>query len=162
LKKTAAKHPTHNELNNHSQLIGLFAAADTERPEVAMALTEVRKLRMREIVILIGDNERSATALGQRLGVGYRANLLPKDKIAIVKEYQEQGHRVVMVGDGVNDAPALAQADVGVALLVLTLHSKQPMWHSCAMIGCLFQNSSRLHASLACSQDKYWLYSCVQ
>jgi Cd2+/Zn2+-exporting ATPase/Cu+-exporting ATPase len=63
-----------------------------------------------------GDNERTAGALGEHLGVEYRSNLLPERKIAIVKEYQAKGHTVVMVGDGVNDAPALAQADVGIAM----------------------------------------------
>ena len=71
---------------------------------------------MREIELLTGDNERTATGLAERLGVRYRANLLPEDKIAIVRAYQAEGHTVVMVGDGVNDAPAINAADIGVAM----------------------------------------------
>jgi Cu+-exporting ATPase len=97
-------------------LIGVLAAADTLRPEVPAALAEVRRLGVGRIELLTGDNERVAAALAERLEVAYRANLLPEHKIAVVKEYQAQGRTVVMVGDGVNDAPALAQADVGIAM----------------------------------------------
>lgn len=98
------------------QLEGILAAADTLRPEVPAALAAVRALGVRQIELLTGDNERTSAALAEGLGIQYRANLLPEDKIAIVKDYQSKGHIVVMVGDGVNDAPALAQANVGIAM----------------------------------------------
>ncbi|MFC4924337.1 heavy metal translocating P-type ATPase [Delftia deserti] len=98
------------------QLAGVFAAQDTLRPEVADALAAVRAAGIQRIELLTGDNERTAAAIAAPLGLGYRANLLPEDKIGIVRELQSQGHRVLMVGDGVNDAPALAQAEVGIAM----------------------------------------------
>jgi Cu+-exporting ATPase len=100
----------------NDELTGVLAAADTLRPEVPAALDAVRALGVREIELLTGDNERTASALAARLGVKYRAGLLPGDKIEVVKDYQSRGRTVMMVGDGVNDAPALAQADVGIAM----------------------------------------------
>jgi Cd2+/Zn2+-exporting ATPase/Cu+-exporting ATPase len=97
-------------------IIGLLAVADTPRPEVPEALEALRQLGIKRFLLLTGDNERTANALAGLLGIGYRAELLPEDKIAVVKDLQEQGRTVLMVGDGVNDAPALAQADVGVAM----------------------------------------------
>ena len=100
-------------------LIGLLAAADTIRPTVPAALERLRTLGIRKIELLTGDTKSTAEALAQRLGIAYQAELLPEDKIRVVKAYQAQGHIVVMVGDGVNDAPALAQANIGIAMGVM-------------------------------------------
>jgi P-type Cu+ transporter len=106
-----------------NKLIGLIAASDTLRSEVPSALAAVNELGIKKIELLTGDNERAAGRLIDKLGQGhnrinisFQANLLPEDKIRIVRDYQAKGHRVVMVGDGINDAPALAQADVGIAM----------------------------------------------
>ena len=96
--------------------LGILAAADKLRPEVAAALHDLTGMGFHQVELLTGDNPQTAANIAGRLGVKYRAGLLPEDKIAVVKEYQAAGRRVVMVGDGVNDAPALAQADIGIAM----------------------------------------------
>jgi Cd2+/Zn2+-exporting ATPase/Cu+-exporting ATPase len=100
----------------NNQPRGILAAADKLRPEVPRAVKATRALGIKQIELLTGDNQVNASKLAQELGIACQAELLPEDKIKIVKAYQEQGHTVLMVGDGINDAPAISQADVGIAM----------------------------------------------
>ena len=97
-------------------VIGLLAVADAAREEAQEAVERLDALGV-EVVMLTGDNETAAEAVAQQLGIRrVFANVLPGDKAMAVRGLQEAGKRVIMVGDGVNDAPALAQADVGIAV----------------------------------------------
>ncbi len=97
-------------------LLGLIALADTLRPEVPAALDALRALGVRRMLLLTGDRRQVAAAMAQQLGIDFEAEVLPQEKIRLVERLQRSGHVVAMVGDGINDAPALAQADVGIAM----------------------------------------------
>ena len=97
-------------------IAGLVSVADTVKETTPAALKALHELGFR-IIMATGDNERTAKAVAKRLGIDeIRADVLPEDKARIIRELQEQGKKVAMAGDGVNDAPALAQADVGIAM----------------------------------------------
>ncbi len=97
-------------------IAGLVSVADPVKETTPDALKALHELGFR-IIMATGDNERTAKAVAGRLGIDeIRADVLPEDKARIIKELQDQGLKVAMAGDGVNDAPALAQADVGIAM----------------------------------------------
>jgi cation-transporting P-type ATPase C len=98
-------------------LVGLISLRDEVRPESRLVIEALRGNGVRRIVMLTGDHPETARAVAEELGiVEWRAEVLPEDKLDVVHALREEGHTVAMVGDGVNDAPALAAADMGIAM----------------------------------------------
>ena len=96
---------------------GLIAVADTLRPDAAYIISKLKERGVEKVVMLTGDNEPVARNIAQRAGVDeFHASLLPQDKVVLLKRLQQKYGLTAMVGDGVNDAPALASADVGIAM----------------------------------------------
>jgi Cd2+/Zn2+-exporting ATPase len=106
-------------INNEKEadILGIIGIADVLRPDAARVIKELKALGIERIVMLTGDNERVAKAIAAEAGVdGYYADLMPEDKMRLLKELAQQYGPVAMIGDGVNDAPALATADIGIAM----------------------------------------------
>lgn len=98
------------------RVIGILAAADVEKATSREAIARFHEMGI-EVVMLTGDNARTAEAIRRRMGIEkVIAGVLPENKAAHIKKLQSEGHRVAMIGDGINDAPALAQADLGIAI----------------------------------------------
>lgn len=99
------------------EFLGIIAVADTVRPAAAQAISRLKRLGVERIVMLTGDNSRTAHSIAEQIGVDQvYAELLPEDKVDVIRQLQQQYQTVAMVGDGINDAPALAQASVGIAM----------------------------------------------
>lgn len=111
---TQGKTPLYFAAGN--QYLGAIAAADVLKGDSASAIEAMKKLHL-DVVMLTGDNAQTAKAIADKAGITHViSDVLPADKAGAVKKLQEQGHRVLMVGDGINDAPALVTADVGMAI----------------------------------------------
>jgi Cd2+/Zn2+-exporting ATPase len=99
------------------EVLGIIAIADTIRPTAVATIKRLKQLGIEQIVMLTGDNQRTADSVAQQLNVDQvYAELLPEDKVNVIRRLQRQYQTVAMVGDGINDAPALAQASVGIAM----------------------------------------------
>lgn len=98
-------------------MAGLIALADTARPEAKAAISDLKRLGVKEVIMITGDNPRAAQRIASELGIDrVFAEVLPQDKLRIIRELQADGKKVMFAGDGVNDAPALAAAEIGVAM----------------------------------------------
>ena len=99
------------------QLVGVICISDPLRPEAAAVLNGLRALGIRHTVMMTGDSERTAAAIAKQVGVDrFFAEVLPEDKANFVQQAKAEGHTVVMIGDGINDSPALSAADIGIAI----------------------------------------------
>ncbi len=104
-------------VRRNGKFLGIIALADQPRPDAASTMNTLRKLGIKQLIMLTGDNLQVAMAIARRVGITeFQAGLLPQDKVTTIRNLIRKYHKVAMVGDGVNDAPALANATVGIAM----------------------------------------------
>jgi Cd2+/Zn2+-exporting ATPase len=104
-------------LGDEKEILGIIAVSDQIRPGVKATIEELKKIGIKKVVMLTGDNRTTAEAVAKQAGVDeYRASLLPEDKVSTIIGLKEKYGKVAMLGDGINDAPAMANADVGIAM----------------------------------------------
>ncbi len=117
IKKAMLKRLNITLVAYNRKLVGFIALVDELRPKIKDTMEELRKLGIEKTVILTGDNEHIAQRVAEEIGIDrFHANLLPKDKLEYYNKYSNKKYKVAMVGDGVNDAPVLALADIGIAM----------------------------------------------
>ena len=114
IKNVEEKEGTTIYISNGKKLLGIIVLNDPLKENAKKAVEELKKRNI-EVVMLTGDNENTAKSIASKLGIGYKASLLPEEKAKIVEEYKKKGV-VVFVGDGINDTISLAKADVGIAM----------------------------------------------
>lgn len=111
------KEYSHLYLAVENELAGVILIEDPLREEAAAVVKALRKAGLSQIVMMTGDSERTAAAIAERVGVDkYFSEVLPEDKANFIEEAKAAGHKVIMIGDGINDSPALSAADAGIAI----------------------------------------------
>ncbi len=152
--------------NEKGEYLGAIAAADVLKPDSAEAVSLMRKAGL-DVVMLTGDNEKTARSIAATAGIDHViSDVLPQDKAGHVKALQQQGHKVLMVGDGINDAPALVTADIGMAIGAgtdIAIDSAQVVLMSGSLIG-VFNAIDLSRATIRnIKQNLFWafFYNCL-